>query len=196
MMKRHLLLSVVGVAFSTIAMSAPARAQLLNPSFDNAGTLTSWAGGGGNVSDTEFDPQSPAKSAIFYNNAGALSQSFSGYAAGQYIISFFVRAVSTTNLVSALATLTYSVNGVNFGAAGGTGWTLNSAIIDLTGGQNTLTFGNAFAQNSGFVMLDTISLKAVPGPLAGSGLMSFGAAAVGFAGLTMVRRRRSAGSTA
>jgi hypothetical protein len=191
MMKRHLLLSVAGLAFAAIATSAPARAQLLNPTFDNAGTLSDWSGSPGSVSETNFDPQSPAKSAIFFNSFGTLAQSFSGYAAGQYIISFFVKALATSTVGSAFATLTYSVNGENFGAAGGTGWTLNSAVIDLTGGQNTLTFSNAFALNNGFVQLDTISLQAVPGPLAGSGLLSFGAVAVGFAGFSMMRRRKT-----
>jgi hypothetical protein len=195
-MKRHLLATAAGIAFAAIAASAPAQAQLLNPNFDNAGTLSNWTGSPGSVSDTNFDPQSPTKTAIFFNNLGTLTQSFNGYSAGQYFISFFVRALATSNLGSALATLTYTVNGQNFGAAGGTGWTANSAIIDLTGGSNTLTFSNAFALNNGFVQLDTISLQAVPGPLAGSGLMSFAAAAAGFAGLTMVRRRKASPANA
>lgn len=190
-MKRRFLLSVASIALGAIAFTGPAQAQLLNPTFDNAGTLANWTGSPGSVSDTAFDPESPSKTAIFFNNLGTLTQSFSGYAAGQYVISFFVRALATSNLGSALATLTYTVNGQNYGSAGGTGWTANSAIINLTGGSNTLTFSNAFAQNNGFVQLDTINIQAVPGPLAGSGLLSFGAFAAGFAGLTVVRRRKA-----
>lgn len=176
-----------GLVASLMLAAAPAKAQIANGFFDNPGTLTGWTVTGG-VSDTTATPQSPTKSAVFFNAAAVLGQTFTVAAAGDYILSFWLR--SATTVADTMAVISYTINSSpNFFGLGTNAYQLNTARVTLNAGQNFIKFFDASSENGRPVQLDTISLSPVdvPVPLAGAGAASFIA---GLAGLGMMARYR------
>lgn len=189
-MRRLLLAIGSGLVASFLLAASPAKAQLLNGYFDQAGTLTSWDITGG-VSDTTATPQSPTKSAIFFNSAAVLSQTFNVAVAGEYILSFWLRSATTVN--DTLAIISYTINSSpNFFGVGTNNYELNTARVTLNAGSNVISFFNAFSENGRPVQLDTISLSPVPVPLAGAGAASAISGLIGLGFMLRSRRRDKA----
>lgn len=188
MLKKIFAFAALALVIGTLAPTE-SRAQIVNGNFDVGNPLTDW-NASGSISVLNTGAQSPTQSILFSSGSATLSQTFSAVA-GQYFLSFYMRAISTAPV--ALATIRVLVNGQEFGGAtigSEYGRTLTAAVSLQTNG-NTIQFFNANATNGNLVQLDTVSFQAVPAPVAGGGLLSFAAAGL-LVGWSLRRKQKKA----
>jgi hypothetical protein len=188
MVRRYLFLALVALGLAALT-PAPSQAQIVNGNFDVGNPFVNWQGSAG-TSFVNTGSHTPTQSIIFRNASATLSQTFNA-TAGQYFLSFWMRAVTAAPV--AIAAIDVLVNGQLFGGLTiGTNYgETTTAALTLQSGSNTIQFLNSNAGNGSFVQLDTVSFQAVPTPMAGAGVLSFAALGVAF-GWSRLRRRRPA----
>ncbi|WP_293857076.1 hypothetical protein [uncultured Alsobacter sp.] len=128
---------------------------------------------------------------------GVLSQVFTVASAGLYVIDFYVKAVNSENATgTVIAEITQGLNSfITLLSGSGNKFDAVSTVqANLVAGSATITFRNATGTSGGnsFIGMgiDEVSVRPVPAPIAGAGLLSLLACSL-FVGAKFARRRQS-----